>query len=159
MPTSIRPAAGFTLLELVVVIAIVGVVLATITVAVPDSARADIELEAERLLDAIESCRRTAVLGGAPAGLGVDADGYRQLRYRGRWVAAGAGGERRIDDALAIDVQAAPRGGGTPAVLCLPSGETVLPVLGLAHRASGGRVEIRTDEDGEPFLRWSEPPA
>jgi len=125
-----RRAAGFTLLELVVVLAILGTLVGIVGIAVPDRARARLDAELERLLGALEDCRQGAVLSGMPYGLATDGERYALERYRGRWqpLPGAAPGERALPQDIFLSVPAVPVDApAAPAVICLPSGETLLP--------------------------------
>ena len=59
-------ASGFTLLELLIVIAIVAVGLGLVSMALPDGERARLDEEAERLAALIETARAESRVSGAP---------------------------------------------------------------------------------------------
>ncbi len=67
-PGSSRPRAtrGFTLVELLIVIAIVAVGIGLVALALPDGERARLDEEAERLAALIETARAESRVSGAP---------------------------------------------------------------------------------------------
>ncbi|MEQ8234306.1 MAG: prepilin-type N-terminal cleavage/methylation domain-containing protein [Gammaproteobacteria bacterium] len=152
-----RAAHGFTLLELLVVLTIVGVLVSMARLAVPDSARGRIERTAHALAATVDACRRGAVLSGAPGGVRVLADAYQALVYRGKWSPDGA--PAALADGLEL------RGGATalgtddetPTVLCLPTGELHLPPLHVTHLGRDGHFVIDDDIDGEVVATWVDP--
>lgn len=66
LPRRPRRAAGFTLVELLIVLAIVVVGLGLVALALPDGERARLEEEAERLAALIETARAESRVSGAP---------------------------------------------------------------------------------------------
>jgi len=158
--TNRRATAGFTLLELVVVLAIVGVLVTVAGIAVPDRARSRLEHAAARLAATLEDCRRAAVLSGAPGGVRLNRDGYELLTYRGEWLpSTSADARRRLAPELVL-VDAPPAPGGdedNPDVVCLPSGETHRPDIRIAFRERAGYVELTSDENGDILTRWVGP--
>jgi len=78
---------GFTLVELLVVIVIVGLLGAAVVVAVPDG-RPTLTAEAERFAARLVRAREEAVLTNRPVTVRVDAVGYGfETRRRGAWTA------------------------------------------------------------------------
>ena len=77
--------SGFTLLELLVVMVIIGVVvaMATISASVVGADR-ELDQEARRLQAVLAQAREEAMLDGRDVGLRIDRDGYDFLRYNGR---------------------------------------------------------------------------
>jgi general secretion pathway protein H len=83
-----RRAAGFTLVELMVVMVIVGLASAAVVLALPrrsDTARGEARTLAARLVAA----RDLAIIGGRDVAVTIDAKGYRiSQRHRDGWHAA-----------------------------------------------------------------------
>ena len=76
--------AGFTLIELMVVIAIIGLATAAVVLSVPDTG-GSVRAEAERFAARAKAARDSAIVESRPVALVLDGAGYRI--------------ERRIDDA------------------------------------------------------------
>ncbi|MFO7592804.1 MAG: type II secretion system minor pseudopilin GspH [Pseudomonadota bacterium] len=78
---------GFTLLELLVVLVLMGVILSIAVLSLGDGGRGDqIREEARRMTALMELAGEEAVLNTTPYGLEVRDDGYRFLRHReGQW--------------------------------------------------------------------------
>lgn len=102
-----RRGAGFTLVELLAVLAIAGIASAAIVLAIPDG-RGSLAAEAERFAARVDAAQEQAVLESRAIALEVDADGYLFRRREGvgwrvlrthRWTngAAGAPGQSLFD--------------------------------------------------------------
>lgn len=65
-PRSLTLSRGFTLLELLLVVAIVAIASAGVTLAMRDSAQAHLETEAQRLAALLESARAQSRASGVP---------------------------------------------------------------------------------------------
>lgn len=77
-----RPARGFSLLELLVVLLLIGIILTMATLSVgPVGNRADSASEAHRLAALLQLAREQAVLQGLEHGLEVSRGGYRVLAF------------------------------------------------------------------------------
>jgi general secretion pathway protein H len=97
-----RQHAGFTLLELLVVVAIVAMVSAGVGLALRDSSQVQLDRDAERLAALLESARARSRVTGVPVYWRATASGFRfdglsASELPGQWldpdtVAAGAGG-------------------------------------------------------------------
>jgi len=73
-------AGGFTLIELAIVMAVLGVVLSLATVVLPRRAEVQAQQEASRLVRVLDALQREALLQGRPAGLRITGTGYETLR-------------------------------------------------------------------------------
>ena len=163
-PNSAPPrVAGFTLLEVMMVVAIIGVMLVVVRVSLPDSAADTLKLEATRFVATLNDCRDTAVLSGSPSGIRIAAGGYGLERYQRVWqtpAGLGAAARRVLPDhvQLVVALERGARVTDAPAVVCLPSGETRLAQLVLSHRRARGFYRFHDDEDGEFVAEWVAPP-
>jgi general secretion pathway protein H len=83
-----RRSAGFTLVELMVVIVIIGLAATAVVLAVPDTG-GSIQAEAERFAARAKAARDSAIVEARPYALQVDAVGYAVVRRsEGEWVPA-----------------------------------------------------------------------
>jgi len=71
---------GFTLIEMLVTLAVIGICAVLISVAMPDE-RTRLQLEAERLAELLQVAAAEAQLTATPISWTADAGGYRFLRY------------------------------------------------------------------------------
>ena len=126
--------AGFTLVELLVVVAIVAIASAAVALAVRDPAAAQLEREAARLAVLLEAARAEARASGQPV----------------RWVPGGgpapgvADGPNRAPSGLAANDPTAPEERGDFRFLGLP------PTVRLPQRWLGG--EVAAEVIGSPTL-------
>ena len=72
-----RHSAGFTLLELLVVVAIVAMASAGVGFALRDSSQVQLEREGQRLAALLESARARSRVSGVPVRWRANADGFR----------------------------------------------------------------------------------
>lgn len=72
-----RRSAGFTLLELLIVVAIVALASAGVAVALRDGTQVQLEREAERLVALLESARARSQVSGVPVQWRVTEDGFQ----------------------------------------------------------------------------------
>lgn len=78
--------AGFTLLELMVVITIIGFISAAVVLAIPDP-RGRVVEDADRFAGRLSAARDEAIVTARPIGIWVSASGYGFQRREGRgWV-------------------------------------------------------------------------
>jgi len=172
-------AAGFTLLELLVVIVIIGIIASMAVVSTRVLGRdREMDQEAKRLAAVLTQAREEAMLQGRDVGMRVDAHGYDFLLYDGRsesWQLAADDPllrERSLPDGLEavlwlesrpvpLVARAAPteRTPASPQVLVLASGD-VVPFEVRLERAGteelravtgrpDGRFEILSNDDVE----------
>jgi general secretion pathway protein H len=72
-----RRSAGFTVLELLIVVAIVAMASAGVTLSLRDGTEVQLAREAERLVALLESARARSQVSGVPVQWQLDADGFR----------------------------------------------------------------------------------
>jgi general secretion pathway protein H len=86
-PPRAAPFAGFTLLEVLVVLVIIGIItaMAVVSTAVLGKDR-QLDEEAQRLQAVLAQAREESMLDGRDVGVRVDRQGYDFLRYNGRVV-------------------------------------------------------------------------
>jgi len=135
-----RIAAGFTLVEVLVVMFVLGIALALVTVNLAGDDRRAVGSEAKRLAGAIEYAAALAQWHAETLGLSIDGNGYRFWR-RGdddRWVAY-SGDEILAPRRLPAGFSAAP---------VSYAGAPVAPDAILPLRASGRNEPITIVVDG-----------
>lgn len=94
-------AEGFTLVELLIVLTILGLLSAAVVIALPD-ARGSVREEALRFAARVGQARDRAVIEARPVAVRVTADGYAFERRRGR--------EWQPVETIAWDDEVAPEG-------------------------------------------------
>jgi general secretion pathway protein H len=77
LPPPRRPSAGFTLLELLVVVAIIAIASAGVAFALRDAGAVSLEREAQRLGALLESARARSRLLGQPVRWVAEGEGFR----------------------------------------------------------------------------------
>lgn len=86
-----RAAAGFTLIELMVVIVLIGVLVSMVHISLGDNRARHARQEAGVLLGLMHGLREKAVLEGQEYGLRLESGAYRVVRFAGgQWQAAEA---------------------------------------------------------------------
>lgn len=137
---------GFTLIELMVVLVIVGIASAAISLSIrPDPAKA-LREDADRLAQLLQVAQSEVQADGRVIEWQADRDGYRFVRagkvleddalLRPRpWQASAVAVRRTPDRPVRLD----PEWIGEALTLRLVSGQQQIEV----HRAAGGRVEVR----------------
>ena len=139
------PARGFTLLEIMVVLVLIGIITSFALLSVGGGPRERLAEEARRLAALVELHQQEAILSGEPRGIRFSRAGYAMLRQdeKGAWqppVAADTLIQHQLPEEIALGLWIEGRpaelqaSGQTPQVLLLASGETTefVAVLGLA---------------------------
>lgn len=138
-----RHAKGFTLVELMVVIAVIGVASAAAVLAMPDP-RGRLMDEASRFAVRVRSAHDAAIIDSRPVSVWVTGSGYGFDQWRGgRWVPLG-------DKALMVD-----RWGDGTAAVGTERERVVFDTTGLADRGltvslrrQGQNVSVAIAADG-----------
>ncbi len=149
-----RVQRGFTLLELVAVIAIVGLVAGMVVLAYSDERRtAVVREQAQRLARVIEIAAQEAILTGRPLGLALDGAGYGIVRReRGRWRAVAGDAlfeAHTVPAGIEIGIAGAPfTAPGDAALVFLPSGERLGAGIEVNDSVSGMRLVLEADRSG-----------
>jgi general secretion pathway protein H len=124
----VKRCRGFTLLEVLMVLVIVGAVLSMVGLVAPASPERQARLEAGQMLQLLAAGRESAVLEGREHGLQLAPGSYRLLRLEGgRWEPRGAGHAMPEGLRLRVRVAGLPSDlqleGEQPQVLLLSSDE------------------------------------
>jgi prepilin-type N-terminal cleavage/methylation domain-containing protein len=144
-PNSPGAARGFTLLEVVVVVALIGILVVMVSVRAPDRAAQVLGFEAERFATEMNACRERAMLSGLPHGVRVGVHSYDSVRFERAWHARDNNAHELPDP---IEFVLWPGDADRPVLICLPSGETETARFALAHRGRDGAYEFVADLDG-----------
>ena len=153
-------AGGFTLIELAIVMAVLGVVLSLATVVLPRRGEVQAQQEASRLVRVLDALQREALLQGRPAGLRITGTGYETLRLDQQHMAWEGNAGRllaprdlgQLGLALALDGAAAEAPAPAPAAEGWP--DVVFDAAGVAEpialqlRLSAGGIAARVVSDG-----------
>ena len=146
--------AGFTLLEIMVVLALVGIIASFALLRLPVAGgEARLDQELQRLSRFIALQRDAAILLGEPRGIRFGDSGYTALRSpeSGRWESLpGDSAEHRLPSGLALELQlegrpvSLTRPDGPPHLRFWPTGETSAFQLEL-HAGSGVGMSLNGD--------------
>ncbi|MCC6301954.1 MAG: type II secretion system minor pseudopilin GspH [Gammaproteobacteria bacterium] len=154
-------AAGFTLLEILVVVLIIGIVLTLATLALRDDVDKRLETEARRLAALLTLASQETVLQGEEMAVAFAPQGYRfQVREEDKWVDSDDPilRKRQLPEDLSLFIEVegdAPAAGGKdkdaeePRVYLLSSGEMTPFTLTLKDRNSTKTYQLRADFGGE----------
>lgn len=137
-------SAGFTLVELLAVLVVIGLAAATVVLTMPDQ-RGALRAEAERFAARAHTARNEAIVEARPVALVVDSGGYAFERYgQGRW---------QVITEPPLDRHAWPNGvivqveGATDGRIAFDEmGSTDGALVTLAH--DGNQVRVRIGGDG-----------
>lgn len=157
-----RGSSGFTLLEVLVVMVVIGLLAGLVSLAQSDSGGQQALREAERLRSLIGLLREDALLSHRDFGLRIDADGYsvQRLGLDGAWHPAPGYRPQHLPDTLRLhlerdDASPAPAAGASrngPQLLVLSSDEVSPFTLQLEYRqvpmlslSSDGLEEVRLE--------------
>lgn len=163
----IASARGFTLLEIMVVLVLIGIITSFALLSVGGGPRERLAEEARRLAALVELHQQEAILSGEPRGIQFTRTGYAVLRQdeKGAWQPPAAAEtliQHRLPDEIVLGLwvegrpAALKNAGKLPQVLLLASGEATefVAVFGLAeergpdtplHRVAGdalGRLTV-----------------
>ena len=158
-PCAVAPPLGFSLLELLLVLAIVGILAGAVVAGFSDAGRhRRVQTEAERLAMAVEQARTEAAQRNETWGVAFAGNGYafkRHLRATGRWedVARRPFGFWQAEQGVEFEVDMA-FGGRNRAQDALASARG-LASAGEANRAGRSRQSGSTDaKDDDERVDW-----
>lgn len=102
-----RQSRGFTLLEVLVVILMVGLLASTLTLAQSDHGPQHAKREAERLRSLLVLLREDAMLERQELGVRIEPDGYsvHRLDADGRWIPASDYRPQQLPDSLRLHLE------------------------------------------------------
>jgi general secretion pathway protein H len=136
--------SGFTLVELLIVLTIIGLMSAAVMIAMPDP-RGSLVAEAERFAARAKAAQDRAVIGSRPMAVRVTSAGYGFDRRRQReWEAMST--EPFVDYRWRDGVQAEVGGSGATRIVFDPTG--IADPATVTLRSEGDQVQITIAQDG-----------
>lgn len=140
--------AGFTLVELLVVLTIIGLAAAAVVVAMPDP-RGSLRQEGERFAARVRAAQEQAIVAASPVALTVSPGGYAfEARRHGRWRAItdrplerrewGAGTQAVVGDNGTLRAIFDPTGAADPVAITLLRGDARVNV----SVAADGAIDV-----------------
>lgn len=164
----LRRRRGFTLIEIMVVIVIIGVIVTIATVSLEGLGRDDtLPEERDRLHALLRLAGDRAMIEGNEYGLHMSRDAYRFLRYRDEGWQAAPGREFRrrewpesvlpelVMDGSSVDLEAYDEDESTPQLLVTATGESTPFRLILRQRGEIDGLVLEGRADGA-LRRWQE---
>jgi general secretion pathway protein H len=143
---------GFTLLELLVVLAIIAIGTAGVAVAMRDGAQSQLEREAIRLSALLESARARSQVSGVPVRWQVSAQGFVFSGLQPQTADETQLPETWIDPDTRAEVQTQPASGGKPQALLLGPEPIITPQTVRLFSASQPEKSLTLATDGvRPF--------
>lgn len=157
------PRAGFTLIEMLVVVAVLAVIVGAVVMSATGMDPRRAGREGERLHLLLQLACEQAELDGREVGLHIGATGYGfSLAARDRWAPFASGHrlqERHIHgsvlDVPSMALPATPDFERAPQATCWPTGELSPLEIRVVH-AGLARARVRTGADARPLLETSE---
>lgn len=151
-----RLCRGFTLIELMVVIVLIGVLLGMVSLAGGKSPARQARQEASVLIAQIHRLRELAVAEGREYGLKVEENGYQAYRFNPpHWLPTGAGQRLPSELLWRLEVSGQPAQLGRrfeqPQILLLSSDESSAFVL-YFEDAEGPLLSLSSDGFGDPEI-------
>lgn len=159
-----RAAAGFTLLEMLVVVAVIGIILSFAVLNLGGDRRAEeLSAESRRFAELLRLASEQAVLRGEEWGVQIDLDEYRFLLYRDDGWALREGDDlfhpRTLAPDTELDIELEGRdlvlensGEIKPTLLLLSSGEVSPFTAVFATNATEYRYRVQADLFGD--IHW-----
>jgi len=147
---------GFTLLELMIVIVLMGVLAGMVSLAIGPSPAREARQQAQDFIRAVQALRERAVLDAREYGVRLQPRGYQALRFEAEaWTALAS--MQRLPDDVTLELEldghevALDDGQGAPQLLMLSSDETSPFRLSIKV---AGQTFIRVSSDGlaEPSI-------
>lgn len=149
--------AGFTLIEIIIVLVVVGVAISMVSLSLSRGGRDDKLMAAgERLALTTRVLQQEAIFRAQPLGIALYSDGYEFMSLRGgQWTALDdsllRSTELRTGFTLSTDEPVQMGGEITPDVMALPSGVTRLKSIRLGDNLSAAEVVLEPSGDAELF--------
>ncbi|MFT6913737.1 MAG: general secretion pathway protein H [Motiliproteus sp.] len=157
---------GFTLLELMLVILIIGLMVGTVSLALPDSKAQELQKQASRLHAQVNLASQTSVFKNKDIGLKISRLSYDfyqfegdhwtllepQSRFSSRSLPPGTSFELSLDGQL-INIEDPKK----PQILFLSDGQMSSFRLSLLSKDQGNRFSLRGDLNGQTLLTESGP--
>lgn len=156
----LRSPRGFTLLEVLVVVTLIGIIGAAITLTIGSRSDDALVEEAEHLLGVVNYAGEAAVLGGRPYGLFITPHAYETVVFDGsHWLTAETGSVRPVRAVPApyvlrgksvFDLRR--REAETPQMIFLPDGTQYFDAVAVVNETSGEQFALEAVGGGRFVL-------